>query len=203
MCIRDRLYNFFLTNSFFSGIAKRVLGVATKRSLPAIHKISLRKWYHKNYQNGQGENGSVFLFCDEFTNWNDTEIGIKAIQLLQALNYKVKLIEHPESGRAAISKGLLEKAKKLANQNVSIFKNLITESQPLVGIEPSAILSFRDEYPRLVDKSLVESAQKISRHTFTIEEFLFQEIQKGKINASHFTKAVSYTHLTLPTILRV
>ncbi|RFC54741.1 FAD-binding and (Fe-S)-binding domain-containing protein [Brumimicrobium aurantiacum] len=181
------LYNFFLTNPLFSKPAKKMLGVAEKRSLPTIHKVSLRKWYKKNYKASNGDNGTVVLFCDEFTNWNDTEIGIKSIELLQALKYHVKLVEHPESGRAAISKGLLPRAKKMANKNVSIFKDLINSDTPLLGIEPSAILSFRDEYPRLVDKELVAEAKKISRNVLMIDEFLAREVKKGKITSADFT----------------
>ncbi|MEL6942839.1 MAG: FAD-linked oxidase C-terminal domain-containing protein, partial [Bacteroidota bacterium] len=181
------LYNFFLKNSFFSSLAKKGLGVAAERSLPSIHKISLRKWYRKNYVAQQTENGTVLLFCDEFTNWNDTEIGIKTIQLLQRLKYDVKLVEHPESGRAAISKGLLNRAKRLANKNTGIFEKLVKEDCSLIGIEPSAILSFRDEYPRLVDTHLVAAAEKVAKHTFTVEEFLFQESQKGKITSALFS----------------
>lgn len=190
--ILPSVYNFFLTNPLLSKTAKKFLGVASERSLPTIHKFSLRKWYQKNYTNKGGENGSVVLFCDEFTNWNDTEIGIKSIQLLQALKYHVQLIEHPESGRAAISKGLLIRAKQMANKNVSIFKDLINENTPLLGIEPSAILSFRDEYPRLVDAQLVSAAKNMSKHTFMIDEFLAKEVQKGKITAADFSKDKKY-----------
>ena len=182
------VYNFFLTNSFFSGIAKRLLQVAPERSLPKIHKISLRKWYLKFFQKKKTNLGTVYFFCDEFTNWNDTEIGIKALKLLAFLGYEVKMIQHPESGRAAISKGLLPRAKKLANQNISIFKNVISEETPLIGIEPSCILTFRDEYPRLVDSQLVKDAKKISKHCLMIDEFLAKEIQKGKITSDLFTK---------------
>jgi len=142
----------------------------------------------KNYKCKDADNGSVYLFCDEFTNWNDTEIGIKSIQLLQALKYDVKLIKHSESGRAAISKGLLLRARKMANSNVRIFKDLINEDIPLVGIEPSAILSFRDEYPKIVDKGNIEIAKNISKNTFMIEEFLAREAKKGKINSKNFSK---------------
>ena len=181
------LFNFFLENAFFGGLAKKVLRIAPQRSLPKLHKFSLRKWYRNFYKPNNGENGQVYLFCDEFSNWNDTEIGIKAIQLLTALKYEVKLVAHPESGRAAISKGLLLKAKKVANKNVSIFKDLISEETPLLGIEPSAILSFRDEYPRLVDADLVADAKGISVHCLLIEEFIAKEIQKGKITSDAFT----------------
>ena len=185
--IAPRVYNFFLTNLLLSKTAKKFLGVASERSLPTIHKISLRKWYQKNYKQSTAKNGTVILFCDEFTNWNDTEIGIKTIQLLQALNYHVQLVEHPESGRAAISKGLLKRAKEMANQNVAIFKHLIDEQTPLLGVEPSAILSFRDEYPRLVDANLVDTAKRIGKSTFMIDEFLAMEMKKGKITAADFT----------------
>ncbi len=183
-----RLYNFFLSNRLFSSMAKKVLKVAPQRSLPTIHKQSLRKWYRKNYKNQGNTQGSVVLFCDEFTNWNDTEIGIKTIQLLQALNYHVQLIDHVESGRAPISKGLLNRAKQLANKNSRIFKDIINEEMPLIGVEPSAILSFRDEYPRLVDADLVESARKVSAQTYTIEEFLAKEATNGRISAENFSK---------------
>ena len=182
------VYNFFLTNPLLSTLTKKLLGIAPKRSIPTIHKFSLRKWYQKNYNYKEADNGTVYLFCDEFTNWNDTEIGIKSIQLLQALRYNVKLIEHPESGRAAISKGLLLRAKKIANSNVRIFKYLINEDTPLLGIEPSAILSFRDEYPKLVDKPHVEAAKGISKNTYMIEEFLANEAKNGKINSEDFSK---------------
>ncbi len=182
------LFNFFLGNKFIGGLAKKVLGIAPQRSLPKLYKTSLRKWYRKFYKAEHSENGLVYLFCDEFSNWNDTEIGIKAIQLLTALKYEVKLVNHSESGRAAISKGLLLKAKKVANKNVAIFKDLISEETPLLGIEPSAILSFRDEYPRLVDDELVADAKRISEHCLLIEEFIAKEIQKGKITSESFTK---------------
>jgi len=183
-----KIYNFFLTNSFFSGVAKRVLGVASERSLPTIHSTSLRKWFQQKFINERKTQGVVYLFCDEFTNWNDTEIGIKSLKLLAALGYEVKMVDHPESGRAAISKGLLNRAQKLARQNVSIFSKIITAESPLIGIEPSAILSFRDEYPRLVEKSEVVKAKDLGKNCFLIDEFISNEIKKGKITADSFTK---------------
>ncbi len=82
---------------------------------------------------------------------------------------------------AFLSKGLLEQAKKLANKNVSIFKDLITSETPLIGIEPSAILTFKDEYLRLADDRI--SAESIAKHTFLIEEFIQQEIKLGNITS--------------------
>ena len=158
--------------------------------LPELHSISLFKWFLKNKKNliiDKNKKGEVYLFCDEFTNYNDSEIGIKAIQLLFKLGYQVNMIKHPESGRAHISKGLLKEAQLLARKNVAIFKNTISEKNPLIGIEPSAILSFRDEYPRLVKKENKEATIQLGRNALMIEEFLAKEIENGNINSDQFS----------------
>jgi len=97
----------------------------------------------------------------------------------------VMITDHEESGRSFISKGLLDEAKELANLNVDFFKEKINKDTPLVGIEPSAILTFRDEYLRLADDK--ENAKLISENSFTIEEFIEREINKGKIHKRQFT----------------
>jgi Fe-S oxidoreductase len=99
--------------------------------------------------------------ADEFTNYNDTAIGIKAILLLERLGYEVIIPEHEESGRAWLSKGLLRDAKKIANKNIALLKKMITRENPLLGIEPSAILTFRDEYVDLADDEQFEAAQEL------------------------------------------
>ncbi|SNS73785.1 FAD/FMN-containing dehydrogenase [Belliella buryatensis] len=185
------LANFGLSNKFTSGWMKSVLGVASQRSLPKIASQSLRAWYKQNYASLSSEGiptKELFLFVDEFTNYNDTEIGITTIKLLKKLGYEVKVVEHDESGRSALSKGLLEKARKHADRNVSVFQDIIDGNTPLVGIEPSAILSFRDEYPRLVSEAYREGAKKLKFHTLLIDEFLGREIAAGNIKKEQFTE---------------
>ena len=115
--------------------------------------------------------------------------------MLNHLGYEVKMVTHPESGRAAISKGLLQQAQSCAKQNVEIFKNLITKNTPLIGIEPSAILSFRDEYPKLVSKTQQVTAQQLAQNTFLIDEFLTSEIKAGNITPNQFTSEPKQIHL--------
>ncbi|TVP51760.1 MAG: FAD-binding oxidoreductase [Mongoliibacter sp.] len=185
------LSNFALSNGLTGGLMKSILGVAPKRQLPSIQKVNLRTWYKKNYAQLPVPKKiikTIYLFVDEFTNFNDTEIGITAIKLLRKLGYEIKVVDHQESGRSALSKGLLEKAKKHADANVKVFKELIDGNTPLVGIEPSAILGFRDEYPKLVSKELVEDAKKLKFHTLLIDEFIGREIVAGNIPAHLFTK---------------
>ncbi|MDC1229991.1 FAD-binding protein [bacterium] len=185
-----KLTNFMFSNGFTGLIIKSIAGVAKERSLPLISIKSLSKYYQvfKNELNNTNFIKEVYLFNDEFTNHLDTEIGIDAIELLSQLNYKVTVISNTESGRAMLSKGLLEAAKEVANINVSKFKNRITKQTPLIGIEPSAILTFKDEYLRLADDKV--SAKSIAKHTFLIEEFIQQEIKLGHITSAQFTKEV-------------
>uniref|UniRef100_UPI0040498017 FAD-binding and (Fe-S)-binding domain-containing protein n=1 Tax=Gelidibacter sp. TaxID=2018083 RepID=UPI0040498017 len=182
-----KLTNAFFSNRFSSNIIKNFSGIAKERSLPLLSSISLSKYYQSflNQMNKTEYIKTVYLFNDEFTNHLDAEIGIDALELLRALNYKIIIVKHPESGRAFLSKGLLEQAKKLANENVSIFKDLISPVTPLIGIEPSAILTFKDEYLKLADDK--EAAQQIAKHTFLIEEFIQQEISLGNIKPEQFT----------------
>jgi Fe-S oxidoreductase len=167
--------------------------------MPTLYKTSLRKWFEKRKKgtngDGQTKDGKVYLFCDEFTNFNDTEIGIKAVLLLEKLGYEVMMPQHDESGRAWMSKGLLRHAKKIANKNVSIFSKIITPETPLIGIEPSAILAFRDEYIDLADDQNLDKAKKLSKNVFIIDEFIAREIERGNINKSSFTTAKRHIKL--------
>ncbi|WP_310557923.1 FAD-linked oxidase C-terminal domain-containing protein [Flavobacterium sp.] len=170
-------------------IVKQSLGVATQREVPLLAKTTFRKWYKDECKSQEPrakiQNGKVYLFCDEFTNYYDVSVGIDAFELLTKLGYEVVVINHEESGRAYISKGFLEEAQAIANKNVAIFKDLISEDTPLIGIEPSAILTFRDEYIRLAKDN--EGAEKISKNALTIEEFFKKEITAGKIHSEQFS----------------
>ena len=175
-----------LTNAILNTpFAKAAMGVAQQRSVPKLAPKTLKKWVQKQAQTSHAK--TVYFFCDEFTNFYDVEIGKDAFYLFDKLGYNLKLIAHEESGRSFISKGFLKQAKAICNLNVAIFKDLINEETPLIGIEPSAILTFRDEYIRLADDPV--SAEKIAENAFTFEEFLAKEFEKGAIDTDVFTSA--------------
>ena len=173
-----------------SSLLKKTFGIAKERNLPLISKASLEKYYQefKIERRREGYIKRVYLFNDEFTNLLDTAIGKDALDLLKRLNYFVEIIDNVESGRTFLSKGLLEQAKDLANKNVALFKNKVSEETPLIGIEPSAILTFKDEYLKLADDK--PSAEAISKHTWLIEEFIQKEIELGNITKDQFTLEV-------------
>ncbi len=187
------LSNAVLNGKLTSSILKKVLGVAPARSLPALAAMPLKNWFKKYKKrlptNSVAAKGKVYLFADEFTNFNDAHIGQKAVELLTKLGYEVEIPKHEESGRAALSKGLLPMAQAFANKNVELLKDIVSANTPLIGIEPSAILSFRDEYPRLVDKKLKSAALELKKHIFLIDEFLKKEVEKGNITSEQFTQA--------------
>ena len=196
---------FNLCEFFCANLIKKFSGFAVERSMPTLYKTTLKSWYEKrlkdklkvgyNSPSGPsdrliraGVRGCIYLFCDEFTNYNDTFIGIKAILLLEKFGYEVIIPGHIESGRAWLSKGLIRKAKKIANKNISLLHPLITADTPLIGIEPSAILTFRDEYIDLADDEQLTKARQLSENVFLIDEFIAREIEKGNITAAQFTR---------------
>ena len=177
----SKIYNFVGNNPWF----KSLIGVHSKRSLPYLQSKTLRQWFLGLQQ--QSHSKSIYLFCDEYTNYFDVEIGKKTILLLNSLGYKVFIPDHSESARAYISKGFLKEAKMIAKHNVTIFSTLVSNEIPLVGVEPSAILGFRDEYPNLVNPELKLTAENLAQNVFTIEEFIANEINYHKIDVSKFT----------------
>lgn len=184
------LANFVQKNSVTGYLLKKVLGIAQQRPLPTLSKVTLRSWANKNLSGIQPKGNikkTVYLFCDEYTNFNESEIGVKAITLLTRLGYKVEIPKHLESARTYISKGLIRDAQKIARKNVEMLKDLITDEAPLLGIEPSAILGFRDEYIKLVEKDQQEAARKLAKNCFLIDEFIASEIDKGNISKDAFT----------------
>ncbi len=186
--IAPGIYNFIFSNSVTSSLAKRVMGFAQKRPIPLMHKTTLKKWFQRSFTPSGGQKiGRIHVFCDEFTNFNDVNIGQKAILLLDKLGYEIIIPEHVESGRSYFSKGMLKQAGAIANKNIKLLANKVSSESPLVGIEPSAILSFRDEYPDICEASLKEPAAKLASNTYTIEEFLAAELDKGSITKDQFT----------------
>ncbi|WP_375447524.1 FAD-binding and (Fe-S)-binding domain-containing protein [uncultured Fibrella sp.] len=197
-------WNAVLGTSPLRRMANRLVGFHPDRTMPLMGKTTLKKWFTASrslssvaLQNspvrliGEAMENSklktVNLFCDEFTNFNDVEVGQKAVLLLEKLGYNVVIPTHGESGRAALSKGMLKYAKTLADRNVRDLRGVITDETPLVGIEPSAILTFRDEYPDLVDPSLADDARNIARNALTFEEFIARELDANRIDPALFT----------------
>jgi FAD/FMN-containing dehydrogenase/Fe-S oxidoreductase len=188
--IIPNIYNFFASNSLSSSLIKKILRFSPLRTIPQLSRVTLRRYFAHptlSHKSGLTHKKRVYLFADEFTNYNEAEVGIAFIDLLSYLGYEVVIPKHCESGRAAISKGMLKRAKVLANKNVAALKNIITEQSPLVGIEPSALLSFCDEYPELVSEDLRADAKLLSKNCLLYDQFIMREFDAGNIERSLFT----------------
>jgi len=186
------LFNWFATSKLTSSLLKNMLGFAGKRSIPTLGKTTLRKWAGRHLESLNNsvpaDAPEVVLYVDEFSNYNDSKQGILTIRLLNRLGIRIIIMKHPVSGRTYISKGLLKKARQIAEKNVEILSTVVTPERPLVGIEPSAILGFRDEFPELVEKDMIERARKLAENCMTIEEYLDSAFKKNRFDNSLFTK---------------
>jgi Fe-S oxidoreductase len=185
------LFNHMVTSRILSRIFKKVFGFALNRTIPVLGRKTVRRWSGSNLKALNAalpdDAPEVILYVDEFTNYNDTHLGITTIRLLNKLGIKVLIVKHPVSARTYISKGLLRKARHIARKNVIRLKDSVTEERPLVGIEPSAILGFRDEFPELVGADLADNAKQLSDNCFTVEEYLVNAYERGWFGRDLFT----------------
>ena len=175
------VYNGVVSWGFSSSLIKKMMGFAQERTLPKIGVCNFEKEMKRCEKKGFIK--TIYLFIDEFSRYQDYQITKTAIRLFSALGYKVKRAPIKESGRIAFSKGMLKRAKKLAKKNIELLLPLINDSTPLVGLEPSAVLSFRDEYPDLLKRDL----SGLNANVFLFDEFLAREIDCGNIDRELFT----------------
>ncbi len=188
------LYNLFATWKPSSWVIKKMVRFSTERQIPKLSRYSMRKLVARAKQPDSSR--KVFLFADEFTNHQEAELGLTFAKLLIKLGYQVEIPKHVESGRAAFSKGCLKLAKKYAVKNVQLLANIVGDDTPLVGIEPSCILSFRDEYPDIVPGDMRETAKRLAKNCLLFDEFVIREVQAGRISSDSFKelKAEIYLH---------
>ncbi len=179
-------YNIIATNPISADIIKAAMGFAPQRNLPKVAQQSLKAWMKRQaptqYQH------SVYLFVDEFTNHLDVSVGKAFVRLLWQLGYNVLVPKHVESGRTALSKGMVKRARRYAEKNVELLYPIVTSEIPLVGLEPSTLLSFRDEYKELVRGDLKDKAHSLANNVLLYDEFIMREVAAGNILTDSFTQ---------------
>lgn len=179
------IYNWFATNRWTSAMLKKMVGFAEERRIPRIRISNFRfKISNLDFRFEK----RVYLFLDEFTQYEEPELVETFVRLMNRLGYEVIVPKHTESGRAAISKGCLRMARRYAEKNIRLLKDLVSDETPLVGIEPSCILTFRDEYPELVaNGEWREAAEKLAKNCLLFDEFLMREVEAGRITKEQFS----------------
>lgn len=163
--------------------AAALVGVHPSRSLPRLAPQTFSQWYHqhKRMQNGAAAGSKqVILFHDTFMQHNHPQIGQAAIKILDAAGYETIVLDDKEdSGRPAVSKGLLDEAKKLARHNLKLLAPYAKRGIPILGCEPSSISMLVDEYPNLVPG---EESRNLAQMTMMIDEFIVREAESGNIS---------------------
>ena len=174
--IANRLANTGLGKS----LAAAFLGIAPQRQQPAFASQSFTQWFAQRPRRAHaGKYGRVALFNDTFMNYNYPEIGIAAVEVLEAAGYGVELVNAGCCGRPMISKGLLREAREQAQANMETLHAYAENGIPIVGCEPSCLLTLRDEYPEFVPD---DRAGAVAENSFLIDEFLAKAAAEGKLD---------------------
>ena len=181
------LYNYLASNPITSSVIKQVVSFAPERNIPPLSPKTMRRQLSHLHFSGSTAKKKVYLFADEFTNLQEAHLGVTFANLLTALGYEVEVPPSAESGRAAISKGCLHLASRYAKKNVLLLRDLVSDETPLVGIEPSCILSFRDEYPSLVPAEMRADTQRLAGNCLLYDEFIMREVARGNIRPDQFS----------------
>ena len=194
-----------------SGINRRLMevfaGIDRRRPLPQFASETFEGWFKKHQAEGNGAKGEMVLFHDTFNNYNTPNVAIAATRFLEKSGYRLVLVDKKCCGRPMISKGMLSQAKENAAWNVDKLAPYAEKGTPIVGLEPSCLLTLRDEYPEFIRTS---AATKVAENSFMLEEFVVREQKEGRLtlgSISNGKKALLHGHChqkaligTAPTI---
>ena len=172
------LANWALKLGPVKAINEAVLGIDRRRDLPPFASETLDAWFGKRGTSGTGGGQQVALFNDCFTNYNYPEVGKAAVELLEAGGYEVVLAEKVCCGRPMISKGLLDDARGQAEQNVRLLSRYAKAGIPVLGVEPSCLLTLRDEYHDLVAG---DDTKQVAENAWMVDEFLVEQNREGSL----------------------
>jgi len=154
---------------------ERVLGITRHRDIPPITKNPFDKWFKKRTSvltDTARDRPKVVLFNDTFNTYNYPEVSVAATLSLEAMGFEVILPGHGCCGRPFISKGLVDEARKAALETIEKLYPLAKAGYPIVGLEPSCVLSFEDEYKTLLPND--ERVQIVAEKTLLFEDFVSQ-----------------------------
>ena len=169
--------NVINSTGFVKKIYQNLLNIDRRRELPKFAKVPFHKWYKSNFVDQQNpEKKPVLLLVDIFTNYHEPEIAIAACEVLNRLGYRILVPGIWPTGRPQLSKGLLDDASRICKTNIARLYPYAEKEIPIIGLEPSEILTLRDEYRDLCSDKELPKAQKISDNTFLWEEFLAGEL---------------------------
>jgi Fe-S oxidoreductase len=171
--------NWLANSSVNRWVMEVVAGIDRRRPLPQFADETFEAWFRNHRAEGDGSKGDVVLFHDTFNNYNTPHVAIAATRFLEKSGYRVLLVDKKCCGRPMISKGMLGQAKENALWNVDKLAPLAEKGTAIVGLEPSCLLTLRDEYPEFIR---TDAAKKVAKNSFLLEEFVAREQKAGRLN---------------------
>jgi FAD/FMN-containing dehydrogenase/Fe-S oxidoreductase len=156
-------------------LLRRLLGITDQRSLPTFTRTSLLRWFRRRSAAAAGGREVVFL-ADSFTTFTEPAIGAAAIELLELAGWRVRLAGAHCCGRASMSKGLVDDARRRAQ---ALVDELSTTDAPVVGCEPSCLMMLREEYRMLLSDN--PAAAAVAERVHQVEELLTEAIDAGSL----------------------
>ncbi|MCW9707663.1 FAD-binding and (Fe-S)-binding domain-containing protein [Fodinibius salsisoli] len=177
-----KLSNWMLKQPVVKELLQQWIGIDKRRDLPAFATETFMDWFsnrsNTNRPTSNAEAGrSVVLLIDIFTNYHDPDIGKAAVQFLEATGHRVIVPEIHELGRPQLSKGMVDHAKQVLDQSLPVLTNYAEQGYPIIGLEPSELLTLRDEYLDLCDDDQLPAAQQVAEQSVTFEEFVASTLQ--------------------------
>ncbi len=172
------LVNRSLNSRPMRALLEKTLGITPMRPLPTFARQPFTTWFKKHKTPKTGK--QVVLFNDTFNTYNTPEVSIAATELLEAAGYEVVLPGHGCCGRPMMSKGLFDEARAAALDTVVRLALFAKQGIPIVGLEPSCLLSFRDEYHSLLPGDI--RVEQVAAQSMMLEEFLAREAEAGTLN---------------------
>ncbi len=161
-------------------LAERWLGVTSARPLPRFHRQDLRRWFRRRPAPARpASQGELIFLADSFTTFTEPSAGRAAIELLELAGWQVRLEDAGCCGRASLSKGLLDQSRRMAADMVGRLGDAAARGVPIVGVEPSCLLTLRDEYPALLPDD--PQARAVAAATRLPEELLLAAIADGRL----------------------
>jgi Fe-S oxidoreductase len=167
-------------------------GISPLRDLPKFAKEPFHRWNKRRKK--ETKPLKVLLYVDLFTNYHEPEVAKAAIKVLERMGFEVIVPSVQELGRTYLSKGVLDRAREIAETVVKGLYPFAAKNYPLIGLEPSEILTIRDEFLDLVDDSLLEKAEVLASKTYTFEEFVSRFKRKIPEPATSDRKVVLHGH---------
>ncbi len=174
-------------------LLEKVAGIDRRRPLPALARETFTDWFSRRPAPAVAPRGEVVLFHDTFVTYNTPEIGRAAVEVLEAGGYRVVLVDRKCCGRPLISKGMLDEARAHAAWNVARLAPWAARGVAIVGLEPSCLLTLRDEY---VDLLRTDEARAVAGQSALLEEFLLRERARGLVLpwTAHGRRALLHGH---------